>query len=111
MAPCQITSWTDGDIDLSCTSPSDAFAVVSSSALPGWSVTVDDHAAPWLTADVIRRAVAIPAGTHRVHWTYETPGKGLAFLLAALGIAGLIALSLVRGAQDRAADPAPVHGN
>ena len=110
MAPCTITSWTDGAIDLSCTSPIDAFAVVSSSALPGWSATVDDRAAPWVTADVIRRAVAIPAGTHRVHWRYETPGKGLGLLLAALGIAALIALSLLRGALDRAADPAPVRG-
>jgi hypothetical protein len=111
MAPCTIASWTDGAIDLSCTSPIDAFAVVSSSALPGWSATVDDRAAPWLTADVIRRAVAIPAGTHHVHWEYAPPGKGLGLLLAALGIAALIALSLVRGAVDRAPDAATVRGN
>ena len=111
MAPCTIGGWTEGAIDLSCTSPIDAFTVVSSSALPGWSATVDDRAAPWVTADVIRRAVAVPAGTHRVHWQYRTPGLTLALVLAALGIALLIALSLVRGALDRAADPAPVRDN
>ena len=110
MAPCTIDQWRDGAIDLGCTSPIDAFAVVSSSAVPGWTATVDDREAPWLTADVIRRAVAIPAGTHRVHWRYRTPGMTLALVLAALGIAALIALSLVRGAADRASDPAPVHG-
>jgi hypothetical protein len=107
MGPCTIGAWTDGVIDLTCTSPTDAFAVVSSSALPGWSATVDDRAAPWITADVIRRAVAFPAGTHHVHWGYKTPGRGLGLLVTALGIAVLFALSLIPPSPPSTPDRAP----
>ena len=50
--------------------------------------------APWLPADVIRRAVAIPAGAHHVAWRYAAPGLPLGLVLAGLGIALLVALSL-----------------
>ena len=60
--------------------------------LPGWSVAVDDHATPWLTADVLRRAVAIAPGTHRVQWRYHAPGLTVALILAAIGLLGLVAL-------------------
>jgi uncharacterized membrane protein YfhO len=81
---------------------------VSSSATPGWSVSVDDRAQPWLVADVIRRAVAIPQGAHRIRWTYRPPGFLVGLVLAALGIALLVALSLTGGAPDPAPDPAAV---
>jgi hypothetical protein len=89
---CAIRGWRDGDIDLSCTSDAAGYAVVSSTAAAGWTVSVDDRDADWLTADVLRRAVAIPAGTHRVHWTYATPGLLLGELVALAGVLGLLAL-------------------
>jgi hypothetical protein len=93
-APCTIERWDHGAIDLVCMSEGDAggFAVISSTAMPGWSVAVDDRATPWITADVMRRAVALPAGTHRVQWRYHAPGLTPALVLAALGILGLVAL-------------------
>lgn len=90
--PCKVTTWTAGDIELSCTSDSDGYAVVSSSSVPGWQVTVDDRDAEWLTSDVMRRAVAVPAGTHAVHWRYEAPGLGLGLAIAGIGLALLLAL-------------------
>ena len=108
LVPCTVAQWDTAAIDLACTAPEPAYAVVSSSATPGWSVTVDDRDAPWLTADLIRRAVAIPAGAHRIAWRYSIPGLPLGLALAGLGIALLVALSLVGGAADRSADPAPV---
>lgn len=93
--PCTVERWEPGALDLVCTAHEDAmgaYAVVASTPLPGWSVTVDDHATPWLTADVLRRAVAISAGTHRVQWRYRAPGLTVAFVLAAVGLLGLVAL-------------------
>jgi hypothetical protein len=90
--PCTIEHWDAAAIDLVCTSDSDAYAVVASTPMPGWSVTVDDHATPWLTADVMRRAVAISSGTHRVQWRYRAPGLTPALVLAAVGLLGLVAL-------------------
>jgi hypothetical protein len=102
---------TDGAIDLTCTAPTEAMAVITSSALPGWSATVDDRPVPWVTADAIRRAVPMPAGAHRITWRYRAPGLVLGLVLAGLGIALLVAISLMRGAADRSSDPAPVRDN
>ncbi|MDB4952877.1 MAG: hypothetical protein JWO36_446 [Myxococcales bacterium] len=92
--PCAIERWIDGAIDLSCTSTADAYAVVTSSSARGWSVAIDDHDVDWVTADAVRRAVAIPAGTHRVAWRFTTPGRRTALLLGAVGVLALLALWL-----------------
>jgi hypothetical protein len=93
--PCAVEHWDRGAIDLACAARADAYAVISSSAATGWSVTVDGEPATWQTADVLRRAVAIPPGTHRVAWRYEVPGMRYALVIAALGVAGLVALWFV----------------
>src|SRR5262249_26345962 len=56
--PCTIERWRPGAIDLACDAAGAAYAVISSSAARGWSVTVDRYDTEWQTADVIRRAVA-----------------------------------------------------
>ncbi len=90
--PCAIWAWRDGDIDLSCTADTAGYAVVSSTPAAGWTVSLDGRGADWLTADVLRRAVAIPAGTHCVHWTYTVPGLRVGALVALAGLLALIAL-------------------
>lgn len=92
--PCAIEDWSAGNVELSCTSDARGYAVVSSCAAVGWSVTVDGADAHWTTADVLRRAVAVPAGTHRVHWSYAAPGLNLGLAIAGIGLALLIALAL-----------------
>ncbi len=93
--PCTIRSWQRGDIALTCVADAPAYAVVSSTTATGWAVEVDDEPVNWQTADVLRRAVAIPAGTHRVRWTYTTPGLAGGALIALVGLLGLGALVLV----------------
>jgi hypothetical protein len=96
---CTIERWAFGDIVLSCTSDVDGQAVVSSTAAAGWTVEVDDVETPWLTADVLRRAVAVGSGTHRVRWRYAAPGLGLGLALAGIGIALLLALGIASRPQ------------
>ena len=104
--PCTILAWRDGDIDLSCTSDAAGYAVVSSTAAPGWSVSLDGHDVSWLTADVMRRAVEIPAGSHRVHWTYTVPGLRAGALVALAGALALLTLwiSSLRSRRTTAPD-------
>jgi hypothetical protein len=93
-APCTVERWSAGAIDLACRAPGDGYAVVSSTAARGWSVTVDDRDAAWITADVLRRAVAVSAGEHRIHWRYTAPGLAPGLALAGLGGLALLALWL-----------------
>jgi hypothetical protein len=111
LTACPVARWADGSIELTCTAPVEAMAVITSSALPGWSATVDDRPVAWVTADAIRRAVPMPAGAHRITWRYRAPGLLLGLVLAGLGIALLVAISLLGGAADRTSDPAPVRDN
>ncbi len=92
---CDVVAWEPGAIDLACTAPVAGYAVVSSAAAPGWSVEIDGAARPWVAADVLRRAVAIPQGTHAVRWRYAMPGKRAAQGLAFLGLAVLAALGVL----------------
>ena len=101
---CSITAWTDGDQELVCGAARAGYAVVSSSAAAGWQVEVDGEGAVPLTADVLRRAVALPAGVHRVHWSYRAPDLALGGLIALAGLA-LLALLL---ALSRVGDADPV---
>ncbi len=91
---CTIQTWTRGDIDLVCAPDRDGYAVVSSSPGAGWRVSVDGRDADWLTADVLRRAVAIGPGMHHVRWHYTAPGARIGLLVAAIGILGLAAVGL-----------------
>jgi LPXTG-motif cell wall-anchored protein len=50
---------------------------------------------PWFTADVLRRAVAIPQGRHAVRWRYVMPGQRSAQALLVLGLAILAALGMM----------------
>jgi len=92
--PCEVERWDPGAIDLQCTAKDAGYATVSSTAFAGWTVTVDGREEPWLVADVLRRAVAIPAGTHAIEWRYATPGLSAGLVLAGIAIAGLVALWL-----------------
>ena len=90
---CTIERWEPGAIDLQCDAPATGYAVVSSSADPRWTVPVDGVDQPWVTADVLRRAVAVSAGAHAIRWRY--PRAALSPLVAGVaGLALLLALSL-----------------
>ena len=102
--PCAIRDWRDGDIALSCTTDAAGYAVVASSAAPGWRAEVDGQPAEALTADVLRRAVAIPAGTHAIRWTYQLPGLAAGAACALAGVLGLIALAVLGRSRPRTSD-------
>jgi hypothetical protein len=69
--------------------------VLADPAYPGWKVTVDGHGARSLVTRGIFRAVDLPAGAHRVVWTFEPPRLRIGAIIsvialfALLGVAGL----------------------
>ena len=70
--------------------------VVSEGRYPGWKARLDGREVPIHRANVMMRAVVVPAGEHEVTFTYE-PGSLLAgVLVSALGLAALALLARAR---------------
>jgi hypothetical protein len=102
----------DWDVD----APAGGFLRVSGNWDEGWSARVDGRAVPVLRADGIFRGVVVPAGHHRVRFTYSNVDEGRG-RLAALGALGAIAALVAplprlsglrrRGGRPAAPDPPP----
>jgi hypothetical protein len=86
-SPCGIERPVPEHVILRCQAVRSGYAVLLDEWTRGWSATVDGVAAPLERADVLLRAVPIPAGDHRVELRYRTPGLRLG---AALSLGGLL---------------------
>jgi hypothetical protein len=65
--------------------------VLDDQLAPGWRVRVDGRPARALHADVVLRGVAVPAGRHRIVWSYEVPGLRAGALLSGAGALAMLA--------------------
>ena len=69
--------------------PGDGYVVVADTYSKGWTSRVDGVETPVLLANGVFRAVAVPAGPHRIEMRFEATGvregAGL-FVAAALGL-------------------------
>jgi hypothetical protein len=101
--PCTIRSPRPEAVDLSCRAPAAGYAVLLDSFAAGWSASVDGTPAPILRADVVARAVPIPAGTHTIRFRYRTPGLRAGALVSLLSLLVWLALLL----RTRSGDPQP----
>jgi len=70
------------------------YLVLTDTFYPGWVATVDGDEASIVRANVMFRAVPVPAGSHRVAFVYapSTVRSGLMVTAAALLLAGLLAV-------------------
>jgi uncharacterized membrane protein YfhO len=66
------------------------YLVLLDSYYAGWTATVDGHAVAIHPANEAFRAVAVPAGQHRIVFTYRPR-----LLLAAAGVSGLAWVAIV----------------
>lgn len=75
------------------------YLVLRDSFARGWRAELDGRPAPVLRANGRHRAVALPAGRHRIRQWYEPPGlrRGLVVTVAAVGV---LLLVLFRGATS-----------
>ncbi len=72
---------------------------LNDSLTDGWSVTVDGHPATPLHLNDAMRGVVVPAGRHRIVWTYCVPGLRVGAgvgLLTVLALGGGAVVLLVR---------------
>lgn len=79
----KILSYANTAVRLEVDSPDGGWAVLNDVWHPWWRVTVDGVAAPMLKANVLFRAVRVPAGRHEVRFEFAPVSGAIAELLAA----------------------------
>jgi Bacterial membrane protein YfhO len=79
---------------------SPGFLVLDDSAYPGWDASVDGKPTVWRPANDNFRAVAIPAGPHRVSFRYRPASGRLGAIVSGFCLLALVILGIV-GARRR----------
>ena len=80
-------------VDLDADLPWDGFVVFNEATWTGWTAEVDGAPRPMLIANGLARAVEVPAGRHRIHFAFRTPGLVLSLAASLLTIALFLAWS------------------
>jgi hypothetical protein len=78
-------------IELAVDAKDDTVLFVSDTDYPGWEAEVDGVGTPILRADITFRAVAVPAGAHRVVMRFRPASARNGLILSALSIVGILA--------------------
>ncbi|MDQ3929029.1 MAG: YfhO family protein, partial [Chloroflexota bacterium] len=79
-------------VEVEATLPQAAWLILSDNFAQGWEASLDGSPAPMVRANVAFRAVAVPAGTHRVTFQYR---PGVFYIAAAISaLSTIVALAL-----------------
>jgi hypothetical protein len=102
LSPCRIEAYIPERVRLDCDSPAGGYAVFTDENAPGWSARVDGQPATLVPADVLLRAVAVPAGRHQIEFSYRTPQLRTGVALSAISWAALLVFFWRRREASRA---------
>jgi hypothetical protein len=80
------------EIETECATP--AVLVVSEIAYPGWLATIDGQRTEIQTANYLLRAVALPAGSHRIEMRYAAPAARNGAVLTGFSLALLLGVGV-----------------
>jgi hypothetical protein len=88
----QVLAYRPEHIVASIDAANDGWLLLTDAWYPGWEASVDGVSVPVKHADVLFRAVAVPAGEHQVEWRFrpQTVLAGSLISAAALGVSLLI---------------------
>jgi hypothetical protein len=87
-----IGSYENEKVEVRTSAPRDAILVLSDPFYPGWVARVDGSPTTILRADYLFRAVAVPAGTHTVTFTFEPTPVAFGGMLTLLGSLAVLAV-------------------
>ena len=91
-APVRVAEWRPDRVALEVDLGRPAYVVLVDSFDPGWRATVDGLPVVVLRADLALRAVAVPAGRHRIEMAYRPRSVLLGLAVSALTLAAAVLL-------------------
>lgn len=94
LVAARVTRRYNGEITAAVDAPSAGWLVLAESWYPGWTATVDGRDAPIARANINQKAVAVPAGAHRVVFTFRPRSLARGAVVSGLALACLVASAL-----------------
>jgi Bacterial membrane protein YfhO len=94
-----ITQYTPEQIEIEVSAAADSYLVLSDAYYPGWKAAINGESKPIYRADVMFRAVQIPAGESIVTFTYEPawmPWMLIVSALVWLVVIGVVTWQLIK---------------
>ncbi|HTO77331.1 MAG TPA: YfhO family protein, partial [Thermoanaerobaculia bacterium] len=101
----RLVSRRSSRVELAAEAPAERLLVFFDAFEEGWTAAVDGAAADVFRADTAFRAVKVPAGRHRVVFSYRAPGLRDGVRLMFAGLLGL-ALFVTRARRSAKLSPA-----
>jgi uncharacterized membrane protein YfhO len=71
--PIAPAAWSSTAVRFDVDRPTPTLLVMMDAFAEGWHATVDGRPTPILRANAVGRAVAVPAGAHRVEFSFDVP--------------------------------------
>jgi hypothetical protein len=99
--PVAIVSYTPDRVELAPELSSPAVVVLADSYDPDWRVTIDGQPARLLRANARFRGVVVPAGAHRVVFSYQPPLVAYSALISVATLVGCMVWALVKRGSKR----------
>jgi hypothetical protein len=95
VAVAEVVRYEPNVVEIDLSSPAAGYLVLSDPHYPGWQATVDGTSAALLKADYAFRAVAVPAGDHRVTMVFRPLTWRVGLAISSASVLGLLVLAAV----------------
>ena len=99
--PVAIVSYTPDRVELAPEQPAPSVVVLADSYDPDWRVTIDGQPARLLRANARFRGVFVPAGAHRVVFSYQPPLVGYSALISVTTLVVCLVLVFAKRGSKR----------
>jgi len=90
---CEVRKYESNRIEIETNSRSGGKLVLSDNYYPGWKARIDGKLTPISREQYLFRSVQVPAGKHRVVFTYEPDSLKLGALISLVSLVGLVGIA------------------
>lgn len=96
----EVTTYQPDSVEISVSAGSDAMLILADVMDSGWNATVDGDKVSILTVNGLLRGVAVPAGTHTVHFEYQPASLTIGVLVSSIAALAMVTLLVLSAALN-----------
>jgi hypothetical protein len=90
-----VERYTATDVVIQSADSRASLLMLNDTDYPGWTATIDGHAAPIVRTDYLFRGVVLPPGQHRVEFTYAPRSFTVGLIISTIAVVIVLAIAVV----------------